>query len=66
MSSRSDYNYAKGFSTGQVHILQGLQQRLKEDPDIRTIVAMAEIINNMLEDKLKEREQIYAQAKKRS
>lgn len=52
-------DYVKGYTTGQVTILQGLQQRLREDPDIRTVVGVAEVINNLLEDKMLERDKAY-------
>lgn len=51
--------YAKGYATGQVKLLQGLKETLHDDEDIRTVVAAANLIDNLLEDKTQERNKLY-------
>ncbi len=52
-------DYAKGYATGRVLLLQGLTQRLREDIEIRTVVAVAELLNNLLEDEQAKRDEVY-------
>jgi hypothetical protein len=51
--------YAKGYITGRVLLLQGLTQRLREDEELRTVVSVAEVLNNMLEDETKQRDEVH-------
>lgn len=42
--------WVKGFTQGQRHVLTALQTTLREDSEVRTVVAVAEIVRNKLED----------------
>lgn len=60
MANTSSQSYAKGYITGQVSLLQNITQRLREDSEIRTVVAVQELLSVYLEGALKDREKIYA------